>query len=201
LSLTSSPVDWYAARAAGVVAYLLLTGVVVLGIALAGKVRTQHWPRFAVEDVHRYGGTLVGGFLALHVATIGIDSYTPFSVGDLVVPFAADYRPFWTALGIVSAELLVAVAVTNALRDRLSHRTWRRAHYLTFGVWGLASLHAVGAGADRDSTWFPALVLGGTVAVACALVVRLAKPPPATRRPPPAARVSTSRVGGVERKS
>jgi methionine sulfoxide reductase heme-binding subunit len=199
MSLTSSPVDWYAARAAGVVAYLLITGVVVLGIALAGRVRSQRWPRFAVEDVHRYGGTLVGIFLALHVTTIAIDSYTPFSVVDLVVPFAAGYRPFWTALGIVSAELLVAVALTNALRDRMPYSAWRRAHYLTFGVWGLASLHAVGAGTDRDSTWLSGLVLGGTLAVACALVVRLAKPPPAQRRPL-TSRVSRS-LGDVEPKS
>ena len=202
MTLTASPVDWYAARAAGIVAYVLLTGVVVLGIVLAGKVRTQRWPRFAVEDVHRFGGTLVGVFLGLHVLTIGIDSYTPFSVADLVVPFSANYRPFWTALGIVSAELLVAVAVTNAMRDRLSRRTWRRAHYLTFGVWGLATLHAAGVGTDRDSSWLLALVLAGIFAVTAALTARLAKPPATPRRGPAApARVPNLLAGDAERKS
>ena len=178
MQLTTSPVDWYAARAAGVVAYLLLTGVVVVGIALAGKARTRRWPRFAVEDVHRFGGLLVGAFLALHVLTIAADAYTPFSVGQLVVPFASAYRPLWTALGIVAAELLVAVAVTNVLRSRLPHRTWRRAHYLTFPVWALATVHGVGAGTDRGSTWLLALVLGGVFAVAAALAYRLSSPPP-----------------------
>ena len=32
MHLTSNPIDWYAARAAGVVAYVLLTVVVSLGI-------------------------------------------------------------------------------------------------------------------------------------------------------------------------
>jgi predicted ferric reductase len=176
MHVTSSPVDWYAARAAGIVAYMLLTVVVVIGIALAGKVRSARWPAFAVEDVHRYGGILTGAFLALHVATIAIDSYTAFSLPQLVVPFASAYRPLWTALGIVAAELLLAVAVTNWLRGRISHRLWRRAHYLTFGVWGLATLHGVGAGADGGSAWFLGLVLGGVFAVAAALAFRLATP-------------------------
>src|SRR5439155_14684712 len=117
--LTSSPVDWYAARAAGVVAYVLLTAVVLIGIAMAGKVRMRRWPRFAIEDVHRFGGLLIGTFVGLHVLTVAIDSFTRFSIAQLLVPFAASYRPLWTALGIVAAELLVALAVTNRYRSRL----------------------------------------------------------------------------------
>ena len=58
--LATNAVDWYAARAAGVVAYLLLSTMVVLGLALAGRDRLPGWPRFAIEDVHRFGGLLVG---------------------------------------------------------------------------------------------------------------------------------------------
>jgi sulfoxide reductase heme-binding subunit YedZ len=56
--------------------------------------------------------------------------------------------------GLVAAELLVAVVVTNRLHGRISYRLWRRAHYLTFGVSGLATLHGVGAGTDGGSAWF-----------------------------------------------
>ena len=109
MHLTSNPVDWYAARAAGIVAYLLLTAVVTLGIAMAGRApgrRWKRWPMFAVEDVHRVGGLLVGSFIALHVVTIAIDSFLPFSLGQLAIPLTSRYRPIWTALGIVAAELL-----------------------------------------------------------------------------------------------
>ena len=109
MHLTTSPVDWYAARAAGVAAYLLLGTVVCLGLTMAGKKRLERWPRFALEDVHRFAGILTGAFLAIHVATIAIDSYTPFSLAGLLVPFVSSYRPLPVALGIVSAELLVAL--------------------------------------------------------------------------------------------
>jgi hypothetical protein len=36
LHLTTSPLDWYAARAAGIAAYLILTVVVTLGMTMAG---------------------------------------------------------------------------------------------------------------------------------------------------------------------
>jgi methionine sulfoxide reductase heme-binding subunit len=170
MHLTSSAADWYATRAAGVVAYLLLTSVVAIGVLLAGK-KPLRTPRFAIEDVHRFLGLLAGVFLSLHIGTIAIDSFVRFSIPQLLVPFAASYRPIWTGIGIVSAELLVALAVTNLLRRRLPYRAWRRLHYLSFLVWVGATVHGVGGGTDRGSVWLlglfagsVALVVGGTAA-------------------------------------
>ena len=135
MHLTSSPVDWYAARAAGVVAYALLTVVVSLGLTMSSRRTLERWPRFALEDVHRFGGLLVGTFIAIHVVTIAIDSYLPFSFAAIVVPFVSSYRPLWVALGIVAAELLLALAITNRLRDRMPYARWRAFHYANFAVW------------------------------------------------------------------
>src|ERR1700690_2222270 len=143
--MTHGAVDWYAARAAGVIAYVLLTGVVLVGLTLSGRLKMKTWPKFAVTDLHRFGSLLVGVFVGLHVLTIGLDTYTPFSLTQLVVPFASSYRPVWVALGIVSTELLLAVAVTNVLRTRIPYSWWRRAHYATFAVWAGATVHGIGA--------------------------------------------------------
>ena len=151
MHLTSSPLDWYAARAAGVAAYVMLSVVVLLGITMAGRKTLKRWPRFAVEDVHRFGGLLVGTFIGIHVLTIAIDSYLPFSVGALVIPLVSTYKPLWVALGIVAAELLLALAVTNHYRDRLDYAFWRKAHYLNFAVWAAAGLHGLGSGTDRSA--------------------------------------------------
>jgi len=176
--LTSSPVDWYAARAGGVVAYVLLSAVVSLGLGLAGKMRMQRWPRFALEDVHRFGGLLVGTFVVLHVATIAIDSWLPFSPLALVVPLVSRYRPIWTGLGIVAAELLLALAVTNHYRHRrLSHEFWRKAHYLNFAVWGAATLHGLGSGTDRSAPWFLAIEAAAVASVAALAARRFLRTP------------------------
>ena len=173
MHLTSSPVDWYAARAAGIAAYVLLSLVVTLGVTMAGKKKLDRWPRFAIEDVHCFGGILVGTFVAVHVVTIAIDSWLPFSVSSIVVPFTSRYKPIWVGLGIVAAELLLALAVTNRLRRRgISYRFWRRAHYLNFAVWGAATVHNLGSGTDRSTPWLIAVDACAIVLVSGATVLR-----------------------------
>ena len=153
MHLTTSPVDWYAARGAGVAAYLILTVVVTLGMTMASRRPLQRWPKFALEDVHRFGGLLVGSFVVIHVLTIALDAYLPFSIAAIAVPFVASYRTLYTALGIVAAELLLALAVTNRYRDRLPYTFWRRAHYLNLAVWAAATVHGLGSGTDRSTPW------------------------------------------------
>jgi len=166
MHLTSSPIDWYAARAGGIAAYVLLTLNVSIGLLMTGKKRMKHWPRFALEDVHRFTGILTGTFVVLHIATVAIDSYLPFSVASLAVPFISSYRPIWIGLGIVAAEMLLALAITNHYRNTtLSYRTWRRWHYVNFAVWTTATFHSIGSGTDRSTTWLLAIdaVAVGTV--------------------------------------
>ncbi len=169
MHVTSSPAIWYAARASGIAAYVVLSVVVSIGITMGGKAQSRRWPRFAVEDIHRFGGLLVGSLIGVHVAAIALDSFMPFSIGQLVVPFTARYRPLWTGLGIFSAELLLALAITNRYRKRLPHRFWRTAHYANFVVWSLASLHGIFAGTDRSAGWL-AVLYGASIATVLALL-------------------------------
>ena len=157
MHLVASTTVWYAARAGGVVSYVLVSASVLAGILLAGKGRVPGLPRFAVEDVHRFLGLLAGLFIAIHVGSIALDTVVPFSLSQLVIPFTSSYRPLATGLGIVAVELLLAVAVTNRLRSRLPYKVWRRAHYATLAVWLLATVHGILSGTDRSQTWLLAV--------------------------------------------
>jgi hypothetical protein len=182
--VTAAPAIWYAARASGVAAYVVLTIVVCVGMALGGKAQTRRWPRFAAEDVHRFGGLLVGSLIGVHVLAIAADSFMPFTLTQILVPFTAHYRPVSVGLGIAAAELLVALAITNRYRKQIPYRVWRKMHYANFAVWGAASAHGVLAGTDRTAPW---LVLYGvsiasvaTIALWRATGSRLASPAVAT---------------------
>jgi sulfoxide reductase heme-binding subunit YedZ len=91
------------------------------------------------------------------------------------VPFTSSYRPFAVALGIVSAELLAAVGITNALRDRLPYGVWRRFHVLTLVVWVGTTGHLLLAGTDRSDPWLVGLVAASIAAVGLAVAPRLAR--------------------------
>jgi sulfoxide reductase heme-binding subunit YedZ len=170
-----SPTVWYFARSAGIVAYLLLSSSVVVGALLSGRASLT-WPRFAVEELHRFLAILTAVFLVLHGASLLADTVVPIGVWQLVVPFTTHYRPLAVGLGVAAAELMAAVGVSNALRKRLRHRRWRAVHYLTIAVWVFATLHAVLAGTDRAEPWFAAILAGAVSAVALAFVVRLRGP-------------------------
>ena len=168
-------VDWYAARAAGVVAYVLLTAAVLLGTLLSGRARSRRWPAFAITDVHRFVAVLAGWFVALHVATVLLDSVVPFSLVQVLVPGASSYRPLWVGLGTVAAELLVATGLTNVFRQELGFRLWRRAHYLTFAVWLAAAAHGIGAGTDAPAPWLRLLYVVSVSGAAAAVAWRVAR--------------------------
>jgi sulfoxide reductase heme-binding subunit YedZ len=167
-------VVWYTARSAGIVSYLLLTSSVVLGLLLSTRARLA-WPRFAVEEVHRFLAQLTGIFILLHVAALLLDRVVPFSLTQVLVPFTSSYRPFAVALGIVSAELLAAVGLTNLLRDRIPYRHWRRVHSLTLAVWLGSTGHLLLAGTDRAEPWLIGLAASAVAAVGLALAPRLAR--------------------------
>lgn len=177
--LMSTQAIWYAERAAGVVSYVLVTVLVVLGLALSNRVRTRRWPMFAIQDVHRFVGILAAVFIALHVSLLAVDSFMPISIGQILVPFTATYRPLATGLGTVALELLVAVAIANALQRRIPFRLWRGIHYAGFAVWGAATVHGLTAGSDRHDVWLLALYLVAVTAVLAGLAFRISASRPA----------------------
>ena len=177
-------VDWYTARAAGVVAYALLSGGVLVGTLLAGRARLPRWPAFAVTDVHRFVALLTGVFVVIHVWALLLDRYVHTSLVALLVPGASSYRPFWVALGTVAFELLAAVGISNLLRKRLGHARWRRIHYLTFAVWAAATVHGIGAGTDAGAEWLRLLYVVSIGSIAAAVAWRLSSSPAPARRAP-----------------
>lgn len=148
---------WLTARAGGIVSLALLTACVLAGVLLAGRARLQHWPRFAVESVHRFAGTVAWTFIGIHVVVLLFDRFTPFSLADVLVPGHSGYRTIATAAGIVALELLAALAIANRLKPRLPYRIWRRTHYVNFAVWALAIGHGIAAGTDSGTLWATAL--------------------------------------------
>ena len=167
-------VVWYAARSAGIVAYLLLSASVVLGLLMSTRVKLA-WPRFAVEEIHRFIAKLTGVFIVIHGGMLLLDQVVPFTLRQELVPFSSSYRPFGVALGIVSAELLAAIAITNMLRARISHLFWRRVHMLTIVVWIGTTAHLLLVGTDRTDPWLLGLCASAVTAVGLAVAPRFTR--------------------------
>jgi Ferric reductase like transmembrane component len=165
-------VYWYLTRSTGVVSLLLLTLTVVLGVIDVRRWSTPAWPRFVLDSLHRSVSMLVLVFLGLHIVTAALDSFAPIALIDAVLPFIGSYRPVWLGLGAVAFDLLLAIAITSLMRERLGHRAWRITHWLAYACWPIALLHGLGTGSDVKSAWSLALTAMCVVAAVVAVCVR-----------------------------
>jgi sulfoxide reductase heme-binding subunit YedZ len=169
----SGPGLWYATRAAGLVTLLLLTATTALGLLTAGRVSSYRWPRFLVIGLHRNVSLLALVFLGLHIGTTVLDSYTSIGIQDAVIPFLSGYHRLWLGLGAIASDVLIALSVTSALRQRIGHRLWRVVHWCGYVCWPIAMAHGLGIGTDGSQTWVIVLALACGAAVIVAAVVRL----------------------------
>lgn len=174
LAATASPL-WYATRGTGTVAFVLLSATVGLGLLTSSRWQAADWPRFFVFDLHRDISLLAVSFGVIHVVTSLLDPFARLGLKDALVPFASSYRPIWTGLGVISAELMAAVLVTSLLRQRIGFGPWKLIHWAAYVAWPTSLLHSIGTGTDVRRLWFLYTVGMCVVAVLGAyVVVRLA---------------------------
>jgi DMSO/TMAO reductase YedYZ heme-binding membrane subunit len=191
----ASRITWYVARASGLVSWGLLLAGMVWGLLLAtralGRRPTPAW----ILSLHRFLGALAVAFVGVHVGSILVDSYTSFSVVNVLVPFTGTWHPVAVAFGIVSMYVLLAVEITSLVRDRMTAKAWRAVHMLSYFLFGAATIHMITAGTDlRAVVGTSAAVLVGVVVTfgATALYLWRTEPRDPRSRRPALARTATS---------
>jgi predicted ferric reductase len=160
---------WYLTRASGIVALVLLTMAVILGVVDVSRLSGPRWPRFVVDGLHRTVSLLALVFLVLHILTSVFDAFAPIALIDAVIPFGGAYRPLWLGFGALAFDLLLAVVITSLVRASLGYEAWRAVHWLAYGCWPVAVLHGLGTGSDTQAGWL--LVINALCALAVLIAV------------------------------
>jgi predicted ferric reductase len=173
---------WYTARATGVVALILLTLTVALGVAGSARISTPALPRLVRSGLHRNISLLSVAFVATHVLTTVLDPYASISITSAIIPFSSHYRPFWLSLGTIAFDMLLALVLTSIVRARLSYRAWRAVHWLAYASWPIALWHGLGTGSDSKLSWLLVLDAVCVLVVAAAALWRLQLLPPGRAR-------------------
>jgi methionine sulfoxide reductase heme-binding subunit len=176
---------WFVARGTGVMALILLSVVVVLGVGSRSGRPAFGLPRFAVSLVHRNAALLAIGLLVVHIVTLLYDPYAKLRVYDLFIPFSAEYRPLYMGLGTLASDVMLILVVTSLLRRHIGIRLWRVLHWLAYASWPAAFGHSIGTGTDSGEVWMLAVAAGCLLAVLAALgwrVVLWLRPRPRPRK-------------------
>jgi sulfoxide reductase heme-binding subunit YedZ len=168
---------WLASRASGVLALVLVTVSVAIGLTMASKIVRKRGAGPMLAKVHEQ--TALAGLIAIavHGITLLGDAWLDPGPLGLLVPFQMDYEPLFTGLGIIAGYLAAGLGLTFYLRRRIGAKLWRKAHRATVLVWALGVVHTIGAGTDAGEPWLREfMVLTGVPIVALFLVRTVRKP-------------------------
>jgi DMSO/TMAO reductase YedYZ heme-binding membrane subunit len=172
-SISNGKALWYLTRATGLVAFVLLTISVVMGIVATIGWASERWPRFLSQRMHRDLSLFCLAFIVLHVLSTVTDGYVDIGLSSAFLPFQTSYRPVWISFGALAFDLMLAVMITSALRRRIGYSSWRFVHWLAYVCWPIALIHSLGAGSDSSLPFVIALDVGCGAAVAAAVGCRL----------------------------
>jgi methionine sulfoxide reductase heme-binding subunit len=165
---------WALGRGTGVVALVLFTVSLVLGIVARSGRPVPGLGRFGTSDLHRTAALTGTSLVAAHVGSLLLDPFAQLKVVDLVFPFLASYRPVWLGLGTLALDLIAVVTVVSLLRHRVGPKVFKAVHWATYALWPTALLHALGSGTDAATLWFRVLAVACVSAVVTAVGWRLA---------------------------
>lgn len=164
---------WLASRASGLVALVLVTVSVAIGLTMAGKVMRRPGLSRKLMAVHEH--TALAGLVAIAVHGISLlgDPWLNPGVAGVAVPFAMGFRPLFTGLGIIGGYLAALLGLSYYVRRRVGARLWRKAHRATVVVYALGLVHAIGAGTDASAPWFRWWVIVTTPPIAALFLYRV----------------------------
>jgi sulfoxide reductase heme-binding subunit YedZ len=168
-------VFWVTSRAAGLVALVLASASVGVGVSMGGRMIKGRGADLKV--IHEALSIATLAAVALHALSLLGDAYFHPTIVDLTIPFASGYREPYMALGIIAGWGLFLFGLSFYARKRIGIARWKVIHRFTALAWMLGVIHTLGEGSDAGRTWFLAIV---TVVVAPTLVLVLAR---AVRRP------------------
>lgn len=145
---------WLASRASGLVALVLVTVSVALGLAMAGKVMRR--PGLSKKLLAIHEQTALAGLVAIAVHGISLlgDPWLNPGVAGVTVPFAMSFKTAFTGLGVIAGYMAALLGLSYYARRRIGARLWRKAHRATVVVYILGLVHALGAGSDASAPWF-----------------------------------------------
>ncbi len=164
---------WLASRASGLLALVLVTISVGIGLMMAGKVMRRPGLSRKLIAIHEH--TAVAGIVAIAVHGIALlgDPWLNPGLAGVAIPFTMGFKPLFTGLGVLGGYLAALLGLSFYFRKRIGAKLWRKAHRGTVAVWALGLVHAFGAGSDASAPWFRWWVLLTTPPIAALFLYRV----------------------------
>lgn len=173
---------WYFARATGILAFILLTIVVIHGLIISSRAFIRMYPAAIALETHRFLSWAALGIVVLHFGSFLFDDFMRMSVAEIFIPFLLqrDFKTLLgydiglvTALGIIAFYLIVILILTSEFRSKMSAKLWRTIHYSSFVAYPLFLIHGILTGTDSREWWMQAMYILSGISVFALIVTRI----------------------------
>jgi len=149
---------WYVTRASGIVAAIAMTLLMLSGIGfITGSTYTFLEPLIAWAT-HRSLGIVLTISLLAHMIALYFDHFVPFSISDLLIPFASNYKEIevlghsigslYVALGVISFYLIIIIVLMSLVWIEKKASLWKATHLTSYLAMAFVFFHALFLGTD-----------------------------------------------------
>jgi predicted ferric reductase len=155
--------SWYIGRAAGIVAFIVLSIVVMNGLLITTRLVFKLLPPALNYEMHTFLAWLGLGMTALHVGALTFDTYFKLRWVEIFVPFSLErsflsgggFNLTWaTGIGSLALYGILLLIVSSKLKGRIVNiRAWRLLHYASFLTYLLFLFHGIFSGTDTRTWW------------------------------------------------
>lgn len=167
---------WIVSRAAGILALVLSSASVTVGLSMGGRFVKRRG--LDLKSIHEALSLATIVALVIHAVSLLGDGFMSPNIADLTVPFVSGYQRWWTSLGILSGWALILLGLSYYARTKIGVARWRMLHRFTALAWLGGLAHSLGEGSDAGELWFLVSVAVVTIPALALLTARLSQRAP-----------------------
>lgn len=175
---------WYLVRVSGLMGLGLMGLLMLSGIGQVTGLTYRFIEPIKAWAIHKAVALGLVAVIVVHVLTLLLDSYMPFTIKQVLIPFTSTYTNGTPLLGMTLASLGVTlgvlamysvfIIVASSLGWIDTHKKiWHGLHYLSYFAIAAVLIHALVVGHEfKEGSW-RMLLVAGTAVVAIGVVMRL----------------------------
>ncbi|USK62449.1 hypothetical protein [Peribacillus asahii] len=143
---------WNMIRLSGFLALFFIT--FSAGFGMLSKVSCLKKKKALSHFIHLSSAWGSALSLLFHLFLLVVDTYQPFTLIEMLIPFNANYAPFAAGLGTLAFYFIIIIYLTSDFgMKKLKRNTWKKFHWLAIPAWIFSLAHGVIIGTDTATSW------------------------------------------------
>ena len=154
---------WSLIRTSGFTAYFFMTISLVFGLLSSFSFMKHR--KAQLLNIHQTSGWYGLLTIIFHMTLLWKDQYVPYSLTELLIPFAAKNAPVYSALGTLSFYLFfLVIGTSDFFMKKLGRVRWKKIHFAVIPAWLMIVIHGIYIGTDSSQPW-ALFMYGGGVSI------------------------------------